>query len=429
MTLSRLIAFNTLAQYLGKGVSLVAGILLTSVLSRKLGVGGYGGYVFIYTIVLFANALADWGSTFITIREASKAGANQARVFGNTLILKVLASLLVTAGLLLLTQTLPMFAEQRPIFLIAGFLIPLLALKSFFQVIFQTRLELWKLSVIDTLSSLFFLGAILLVPGEFITLRLVFSLLLAAAIVSIVAGEIFIVREVPISLKPDKGLMRTLLRESAVMGLLLTIFSMYNRLDIILLERIQGQDAVGIYGLSYKIYENLVVGAAFFSNSVFPILASRAGKKKLFRKTFQKIIGSLLVAGVVISVGTIILAGPVVYLISGPEFARSVAPLQILGISLVVAYLNHATGYSLVALNRQIVSMVIAAGALVINLGLNLLLIPRFSYLASAGITLLTELIVFSFSILALTKITGRLSLKETLADLNPKLLLKKLRS
>lgn len=407
----------------------MAGVLLTSVLSRKLGVGGYGGYIFIYTIVLFANALADWGSTFITTREASKAGANQARVFGNTLILKVLASLSVTAGLLLLTQTLPMFAEQRPVFLIAGFLIPLLALKSFFQVIFQTRLELWKLSVIDTLSSLFFLGAILLVPGEFITLRLVFSLLLAAATVSVVAGEIFIVREVPISLKPDQVLMKTLLRESAIMGLLLTIFSMYNRLDIILLERLQGQDAVGIYGLSYKIYENLVVGAAFFSNSVFPILASRAGKKKLFRRTFQKIIGTLLVAGVGLSVATIIMAGPVVYLVSGPEFARSVAPLQILGVSLIVAYLNHATGYSLVALNRQIVSMVIAAGALVVNLGLNLLLIPRYSYLASAGITLLTELIVFGFSILALSRITGRLSLKETLSDLNPRLLFRKLKS
>ncbi len=71
--------------------------------------------------------------------------------------------------------------------------------------------------------------------------------------------------------------------------------------------------------------------------------------------------------------------------------------------------------------------MVIAIVALVLNLSLNWWLVPQYSYLASAAITLVTELFVFSWSLWALTRITGRLRWKQLLNDLEPRLLLKKI--
>jgi O-antigen/teichoic acid export membrane protein len=300
-------------------------------------------------------------------------------------------------------------------------------MKTFFQVIFQSRLELWKLSLIDTISSLIFLLGILYLPSGLLNLQLIFTYLLISVIFALAFGWLFLSRGVQLSLRPDIKVITLLARESAVMGILLTVFSLYNRLDIIILERFQGSEAVGIYGLSYKIYENLVVGAAFFANTTFPILAARSRKIKFFRRTLQKVLGILLISGVVVGVLAIIFARPIILIVAGEEFGASILPLQILALSLIVAYLNHATGYSLVALNRQATSMIIAVVALIINLSLNWTLVPRYSYLASAGITLITELFVLVCSLWVLSRITGRLKIGQMLEDLQPGLILKKL--
>jgi len=65
--------------------------------------------------------------------------------------------------------------------------------------------------------------------------------------------------------------------------------------------------------------------------------------------------------------------------------------LRILVFATFIAYFNHLTGYSLIALGKQKVSLIVAIIALVWNVSLNLIFIPRYSYLAAAAITIATE--------------------------------------
>ena len=73
-----------------------------------------------------------------------------------------------------------------------------------------------------------------------------------------------------------------------------------------------------------------------------------------------------------------------------------------------ISYFNHLTGYTIVALGKQRPYFWVAGGALVFNVALNLLVIPRFSYFGAAWVTVLSEglvLMITTFFIFRILKI------------------------
>ncbi len=96
-----------------------------------------------------------------------------------------------------------------------------------------------------------------------------------------------------------------------------------------------------------------------------------------------------------VSAGTLFVAYDLINFLGGPRFLPDGAiALQILVWFLPFSYINGLTQYVLIAINRQrsiTWAVVIAALA---NISLNILLIPAFGYVASASLTILTELIL-----------------------------------
>lgn len=424
MTLTRVLAFNTLAQYLGKFLSLLASVVVTSILTKKLGVEGYGQYVYVFSIIMLFTSFADWGSTFVATREASKQPQKQDLIYSTSLIFRLLASLIAVATLSLLTFFYPSFVAVRSIILIGCLLIPLISLKTSFQIVYQTKLQLWRLSIIDTFSSLSFMLFLLLTPQSFFTPFNVLLLLCISAFLSVVLGIILLLQLTKLPIKLDLKLGVGLLRSSLSMGLLLTIFSVYNRIDILILEHLKGNDSVAYYGLSYKIYENLIIGAGFFANTTFPILAARAYSRNKFRRIFEKNLAGLLLIGIFATLFGFLLSQPIIQFLAGNEFSSSIPALRILSLSLLIVYLNHATGFALIALNKQHFSALAALAALCFNAIANYLLIPHFSFMASAVITGLTELIMFIITLTILLRHLKRVSIKRILSYLHPRTIL-----
>lgn len=191
------------------------------------------------------------------------------------------------------------------------------------------------------------------------------------------------------------------------MGALLLVFSIYNRIDIIILEHFQGVGVVGIYNLAYKIHENLILGAAFLMNAAFPILSHAFARRSSLdiRALYRKVFGILGLGGFVVALLFFIFASPTVRILTGsqyPQFIESVGALRILVFATFLSYFNHLSGYSLIAFGKQRVSLLIGILALAFNVGTNLFFIPRYSWMAAAVITVSTECIVFFLSSYAL---------------------------
>jgi len=407
MSLFPKIAFNTLIQIIGRVVVIALTIITTAILTRHLGITGFGNYIFITALIMFFSSIADWGTGIIAVREASKDKKEKEKIFGNALLMRLGLALISFLIINLLVRFLPQFSGLILATAIASSLLFFWSLRTSCQIVFQTKLRFDQHVLVEVLASvLFFLLLISLLKFSpnlnQIFLILSFSSLLASLL------ALFLVRRLTsFVLQPDWQLIKRIFLEALPTGALLLVFSIYNKIDIFILQSIKGAEAVGIYGLAYKVHDNLVLGAAFLASSFFPIISRYADQRVLGNKLtliYKKLFDVLLIAGAGIVAFVLIFAPLIIQVIGGREFEASIVALRILVFGTFFAYFNHLTGYGLIALGKQRISLTIAIIALIWNISLNLLLIPRFSYLAAASITIATEGLVLILTSVYLAK-------------------------
>lgn len=401
----KVVAKNTLAQIAGKITTILLSIVTTALLARFLGRSGYGEYTFIISFVLLFGNISDWGTNMITVREAAKDKINQPVIFGNSAVFRLILSLFSIILLNMAVHVNPNWQSLVQPTTIASFVLLGLSLKTSALIVFQTLLKFENATVVEILSSAIFLLGVLLITNKSGLTGVMFVWVIATFIAAAL-GIYFAKRLSPISLKVDWKVIKTIFLEAIPTGALLITFTIYNRIDMVILQSYQGSDAVGVYGLSYKIHDNLVFGAAFLMNSLFPFYAKQFsnGDKLELKNCYQKTFDVLLTAAIFIIVLTFVFAPLMIQIIGGPEFTQSVGVLRILIFATFISYFNHLTGYSLIAFGKQRTSLVIAIAALFFNIVFNLLFVPKYSYNASAVITIATEGLVLLLSSIAIWK-------------------------
>jgi O-antigen/teichoic acid export membrane protein len=379
-------------------VVVAVSLLTTAVLTRLIGVAGYGDYVFITAFVLFFVGLSDLGITTIAVREAAKKRGEGGVIFGNVLSLRFLTSLLLFLLLSLAIWFLPQFQNLRQPTFIAAFVLFFLVFRTTAQGVLQASLRLDLASFLEILAALFFLVALggLFGLGQTVSLNWLMIFWLGGALLSSFWGWRFCRRFIPLRLTFSLEMGRRLMREAWPLGIYLLVYSVYDHgIDAFMLKTFAGSAAVGYYGLAYKVYGNLILGAAFLMNSLFPLISAQEVGSLTLKKTFEKTFTVLLLSGLLVFLGGMALAPLVVRVVAGENFIPSALALRILLAAMVFSYLNHLAGYVMIAAGRQKRLLLFSLVALAINLGLNWLLIPRYSFLGAAGVTVLTELTIF----------------------------------
>lgn len=415
MSLSKSITINTLSQVLGKISVVIFGILGTIVLRRYLGRSFYGDYIYVISLATMFATLADFGSHLITVREASQKEKKQGQIIANVFILRlILVSL--AAIILIGLAFIPSFSGSAnknsnltlPI-IFSVLIIFSLSFKNSLTIIFHTKLKLFYFSLMNFLTGfLALLGAVFLVAinagkkPSFFVLNLGLANFLAFIFFLPLA-----LRLINLRFKLSKKIIKRIILQTAPMGGILLLFTLYSKIDTVILKLYQNSEAVGIYGLTYKIHENLNVMAAYLMNSLLPIfskLAVNKSKQKSFKKLFQTSFDVLLVSGALLAGITFLISPLIIRILTGGFFKKEIFCLRILVLATFFSFLNHLMGYSIVALKKQAKSFYIAGLALGFNLTVNLIFIPLFSFKAAAINTVLTEGLVLILSSLVVYK-------------------------
>lgn len=152
---------------------------------------------------------------------------------------------------------------------------------------------------------------------------------------------------------------------------------------------------VGIYAVAGKIYgivKNLLSAVLVVS---IPRLSHYAGigEHEKFNKLYNEIFNALIVVVAPAVVGLFLLSREVILFISGESYLGAVLPLQILCIALFVClfgWLYNSCALLPCGREKELFWITLVSGLL--NVGLNILLIPRFRENAAAFTTLLAEL-------------------------------------
>lgn len=386
------LAVNTGVQILGKAITVLVSLITTGILTRKLGIEVYGQYIFITSILIFFDSLADFGTSIMGVREASREEEeNQVKVWTNVMISRlIMAGLSLTLGIIFIYFWKD-FKEIRLEAILAWVMILFTSLAGSLGVVWQTRIRMEIKVLVEVMFPTIFLLCLWFYGGN-ISLKWVFGTYLLARIMTLAWGWWLGRGTIKFRLV-NKKLISKILKISWPMGVYLLIFSAYDRaVDSLMIQRFFGVKEVAWYGLAYKIYGVLIQPAYFLVNGIFPMLSKRE-KQSTPNNLFKTSAIVLLLSSILIILGVWVMAPTMVFLLAGNKFAASVGVLRILIVALLFAYMGHLVGFTLISKEGQKDMLGLGLIILIFNLTGNLFIIPRYGILGAATVTVFTEML------------------------------------
>jgi O-antigen/teichoic acid export membrane protein len=175
----------------------------------------------------------------------------------------------------------------------------------------------------------------------------------------------------------------------------------YFWIDTIMLSVMTRAEVVGWYGASTQLFQTLMFLPVLVQTAWLPRLVAAfvKGRRDLV-ETARAPVELVLILSVPITVGLVLVAGPLIHAVYGPSFAHAVPVMIVLAFCIPPIYLNILLASVLVAEKRQALWTIVMAGAAVVNPLSNLVLIPLTEHryhngAIGAGVSLvLTELLM-----------------------------------
>jgi hypothetical protein len=152
----------------------------------------------------------------------------------------------------------------------------------------------------------------------------------------------------------------------------------YYRIDAVMLSTMTSEEVVGWYGGAYRFFDIIMFLPAIFTTVVFPIFSKLWGDKgNNLVNTFQQSLKFILLAAIPICVLFFYYSAHLVSLFYGlEEYEPSIIVLQIFSIGIILIYVDFILGSAILATDRQRLWAFVGLVAILINIGLNFLLIP-----------------------------------------------------
>ena len=200
-----------------------------------------------------------------------------------------------------------------------------------------------------------------------------------------------------LNLNLNLNLQRYMLRESGPLMLNNLLATVFWRISQWVLYGASSAAALGIFSAGVKYLDGLNIIPAYFTLAIFPLMSRYAasGSESLL-KGYRLAVQLLYIVALPIAVFVSFAATPLIRLLGGPAYLPGGATaLAIMIWSIPIGFINSVTQYVLIAVNQQrfltkafLIGVAFTAAA-------NLLLVPKYGYLAAAFIQIPAELALF----------------------------------
>ena len=393
-----IVVINTGAQVIGKFVGASTTFILSFVIARQFGASGFGDFVKVTTFVSLFFLMADFGLNAVYIQRTD------AQALPSLFGLRILGSISLMLASVSILAFLPQSAQGYTSIVRLGIIVfaPAIifqALITSANGVFQKNLRYMDAAVSVIAGSVVSLGILWLVWVSHLEVGggLLGALaLLGGSVTTAVISLWFANRITPLSVTFSITSLGKLFVVAVPLGLTLISNVVYAHADSVVLALTRTSSEVGTYGLAYKVFETVLVLPTFFMNAVYPMMLVAYQRRIGFVTLVRKIAGVLLVSSVLLLLVTWIFAPYFIYIRS--DFVSSILYLRILAISLPIFFLSSLTMWLLVTFKRQWQLAWLYGSGMVINIGLNIWLVPQFGPQASAWITVLSEALILLVS-------------------------------
>lgn len=411
MSYTRKVAYNTAAQFIGKVAGLAIALVTTAILFRFLGVEGVGKYTTAFSFVSFFTLFSDIGLNWTLLRELS-ISEDKDKIFKNIFTLRFILGIFVYA---LAAAVIWLFNYPVDVKIAVGVLSGAIFFQSLVSAGVQVYLNFYRMDIAvlaEVAGKAVILLGVYLVSIYHGSLSMVMLAYGVGCLINFIIIWVYAGKFVRTGLAFDFIYWKKALWLAIPIGITLVFNFIYYKVDSIMLSLMKSMTDVGIYGAAYKILEVLQMFPSLFLGASFSLVTQYVNSKdERIHSAFQKEFDFLTLIGVPIVIGTFVLAHQIIAFIGGQEgfttsstvsifgiAATSVTSLRILIFSVGLNFITLLYSFMIVSLGKQkqmIWPTIIFAA---FNVGLNLFLIPKYSYIGASFATLLTEAFVMLVS-------------------------------
>ncbi len=368
---------------------------------RRLGAEAYGQYAAVLAFGAVFVILADLGLGPFAIREVASwrelpdGEERTSRLYGNILALRFVLSL-VTAGVIVgsawLTGRSPMVVgaialgtlglvmysiQGAAASMLAGF--ERLDLTSGSQVVYQ-------LAFVTIGGAALYLGT-----GYY---GLIVANLIGIALITAICWSA--VRR--LGIQPGWPSARTwaaLLQRSMPFAIIGFTLGLSYKFDSLLLNIYRGDAETGYYNAAYNLVFSVVVLSNVLNTSLFPsLIRQAAADPEVLPRIYERALGYLMVLSLPMTIGIWMLADKLVPLLFSASYDRSIPALEIVIWVTPLMFASEFLGYIVVVQgNAGRVARAIMVSTL-LNVAINLFLVPRFGLYGAAAMTVATEVVL-----------------------------------
>lgn len=402
------IARNSSIVILSNALNMGISLLVLIYLARYLGDIGFGKYSFVFAYFSIFTVLANWGVDNILVREASKERTKAHGLIGDSLGLKLVLSFSAAFFSIIVINILGYSNEIKvAVYLMSSTLI-FAALRETFASIFKINLKMEYYVFPNLVDRIVSAGLIVFIIFLHEGLVEIFAILALSKFLNLVI-TIFISRKfIRPTVEVNIPQWKAILIPAIPLGISAFFVMIYFRVDVLMLSLMKGDSAVGFYSAAYALTESLIIIPTAIVTASFPLISRyyKTSKGELNR-LYNTLLRFMVMAGLPIAVGTTILSEQIISILYGHAFLPSSNALAILIWAGVLMFVNFFLGSVGIAVGREKFIASITGLTALINIVLNLLLIPPFSYIGASLATVLTELIILLLFLKYISKSVG----------------------
>jgi O-antigen/teichoic acid export membrane protein len=392
---------NTSWLFVEQVLRMIAGFLVGVWVARYLGPEKYGIFSYALAFVSLFQGIAKLGLDGIVIRDIVKEQEKTNIYLGTAFWLKLIAGIFTFFLILIISW---FTADNLQTFLFINIIAAGIIFQSFEVIDFyyQATVQAKYISIrkiIQLILSSWIKIYLVLIKADLIWF--VWVTLFDAVSMAIFSWLIYKKQKQPEFLKYfDKNLAKKLVKDSFPLLLSSIAIMIYMRIDQVMIKNMLGDREVGLYSAAVKLVEMWYFIPMIVTSSLFPaIVNAKKVSEELYYQRLNQLFAFLIYISLLISLFTVFYSKDIIKFLYSEKYLESSAVLSISIWATIFVYIGVATSKWLITENLQKLSFYRTMYGAIINIILNIILIPIMQTEGAALATVISQAIAAYFSL------------------------------
>jgi len=375
-----------------------SGFLLYIYIARYMGEIEFGKYNFAMSFALLFIIFQDLGISNFIIREIARKKELVDDYLASALEIKFITSFLVFSIVYISINIMKYPQDTKYVVYLFGIYTILTYFAETFRSVFQAFEKMEYTAFVTIIEKAVLLSLVLYVLASgYGLIGIAYAYIFTGFLNVIISCIICFTKVAKPKIKINLKLSKLIILGSLPFGLNTLFGMMFFKIDTVMLSIFRDDAAVGIYSAAYTPLLSLTgIVSTMAISSIYPVMSRYFTESETSLKNITVLSSKYMaMIGFPICTGCILLSEEFIELLYINQYSESVFVFKILALYIPFRFLSSITGTYLTCINKQKLRTISVALGSVLNIILNLIMIPMLSHIGAGIATVLSEVFLF----------------------------------